>query len=59
MDRAIDSDSRSRGFDSLLAYIKKVFTNGKKVHPTGFEPALSQWESDYESGAFNHLATDA
>ena len=53
MERAIDSGSRSRGFESLLAYIKF------KLHPTGFEPVMSLWESDYESGAFDHLATDA
>ena len=29
------------------------------MHPTGFEPAMSQWEADYESDAFDHLATDA
>ena len=29
------------------------------MHPAGFEPAVSQWEADYESDAFGHLATDA
>jgi hypothetical protein len=29
------------------------------MHPTGFEPALSLSERDYESSAFNHSATDA
>ena len=29
------------------------------MHPTGFEPAMSLWEADYESDAFDHLATDA
>ena len=29
------------------------------MHPAGFEPAMSQWEADYESDAFGHLAIDA
>ena len=29
------------------------------MHLAGFEPATSQWEADYESDAFDHLATDA
>ena len=29
------------------------------MHLAGFEPATSQWEADYESDAFGHLATDA
>ncbi len=29
------------------------------MHPTGFEPVTFQWKTDYESGAFNHSATDA
>ncbi len=29
------------------------------MHLAGFEPAASQWEADYESDAFGHLATDA
>ena len=29
------------------------------LHPTGFEPVTFQWKTDYESGAFNHSATDA
>ena len=29
------------------------------MHLAGFEPAMSQWEADYESDAFDHLATDA
>ena len=29
------------------------------MHLTGFEPVMSQWEADYESDAFGHLATDA
>ena len=29
------------------------------MHLAGFEPAMSQWEADYESDAFGHLATDA
>ena len=29
------------------------------MHPAGFEPAMSLWEADYESDAFDHLATDA
>ena len=28
------------------------------MHPAGFEPAMS-FETDYESGAFDHSATDA
>ena len=29
------------------------------MHLAGFEPAMSLWEADYESDAFDHLATDA
>ena len=29
------------------------------MHPTGFEPVTFQRKTDYESGAFNHSATDA
>lgn len=29
------------------------------MHPTGFEPVTFQWKTDYESGAFDHSATDA
>ena len=29
------------------------------MHLTGFEPVLSHWEADYESDAFDRLATDA
>ena len=29
------------------------------MHLAGFEPAMSLREADYESDAFDHLATDA
>ena len=29
------------------------------MHLTGFEPVMFQRKTDYESGAFNHSATDA
>lgn len=29
------------------------------MHLAGFEPAMSILEADYESDAFDHLATDA
>ena len=29
------------------------------MHLAGFEPAMSLHEADYESDAFDHLATDA
>jgi hypothetical protein len=29
------------------------------MHPTGFEPVLFHRKTDYESGAFDHSATDA
>ena len=29
------------------------------MHPTGFEPVTFLRKTDYESGAFNHSATDA
>ena len=29
------------------------------LHLAGLEPATSLWEADYESDAFDHLATDA
>ena len=29
------------------------------LHSTGFEPVMFQWKTDYESGAFNHSATNA
>ena len=29
------------------------------MHSTGFEPAMFQRKTDYESGAFNHSATNA
>ena len=29
------------------------------MHLAGLEPAMSRWEADYESDAFDHLATDA
>ena len=29
------------------------------VCPTGFEPVMFHWKTDYESGAFNHSATNA
>ena len=29
------------------------------MHPTGFEPVTFHWKTDYESGAFDHSATDA
>ena len=29
------------------------------LHPTGFEPVTFQRKTDYESGAFNHSATNA
>ena len=46
----------------LVPFIKIVFNWFKivrVVHLAGFEPAESQWEADYESDAFGHLATDA
>jgi hypothetical protein len=30
-----------------------------KMHSTGFEPVMFQRKTDYESGAFNHSATNA
>ena len=30
-----------------------------KMHPTGFEPVTFHRKTDYESGAFNHSATNA
>ena len=42
-----------------------VFTNksdllfARIMHLAGLEPAMSLWEADYESDAFDHLATDA
>ena len=29
------------------------------MHPTGFEPVTFLRKTDYESGAFNHSATNA
>lgn len=29
------------------------------MHPTGFEPVTFHRKTDYESGAFDHSATDA
>ena len=29
------------------------------MHSTGFEPVMFQRKTDYESGAFNHSATNA
>ena len=29
------------------------------LHSTGFEPVMFQRKTDYESGAFNHSATNA
>ena len=29
------------------------------MHPTGFEPVMFIKKADYESDAFDHLATDA
>ena len=29
------------------------------MHSTGFEPVTFHWKTDYESGAFNHSATNA
>ena len=31
----------------------------RNMHPTGFEPVTFQRKTDYESGAFNHSATNA
>ena len=36
--------------------------NNRKIlnmHSTGFEPVMFQRKTDYESGAFNHSATNA
>ena len=33
--------------------------NNNSLHPTGFEPVSFHWKTDYESGAFNHSATNA
>jgi hypothetical protein len=30
-----------------------------QLHPTGFEPVMFQRKTDYESGAFDHSATNA
>ena len=30
-----------------------------KMHSTGFEPVMFHRKTDYESGAFNHSATNA
>jgi hypothetical protein len=30
-----------------------------ELHSTGFEPVISRRKTDYESGAFNHSATNA
>ena len=35
----------------------KMFTFN--MHSTGFEPVMFQRKTDYESGAFNHSATNA
>ena len=38
---------------------KNKFKIFEKVHSTGFEPVMFQRKTDYESGAFNHSATNA
>ena len=38
---------------------KKNNIKFNRMHPTGFEPVTFQRKTDYESGAFNHSATDA
>ena len=39
--------------------VEKNSKNFFKLHPTGFEPVTFQRKTDYESGAFNHSATNA
>ncbi len=43
----------------LQLYLKKHNIQKNLLHPTGFEPVTFQRKTDYESGAFNHSATDA
>ena len=39
--------------------LEKTILKIPDLHPTGFEPVTFQRKTDYESGAFNHSATDA
>lgn len=38
---------------------KKNNIKFNRMHPTGFEPVTFQRKTDYESGAFDHSATNA
>ena len=39
--------------------LKKTILKYFNMHSTGFEPVMFQRKTDYESGAFNHSATNA
>ena len=39
--------------------LKKQQKSTNTVHSTGFEPVMFHGKTDYESGAFNHSATNA
>ena len=44
---------------SLQLDLKKNNSLIIRMHSTGFEPVMFQRKTDYESGAFNHSATNA
>ena len=44
---------------SLQLEAKKNNIKIFNMHSTGFEPVMFQRKTDYESGAFNHSATNA
>ena len=44
---------------SLQLDVKKNNIKIFNMHSTGFEPVMFQRKTDYESGAFNHSATNA
>ena len=44
---------------SLQLDLKKNNIKMLNMHSTGFEPVLFHRKTDYESGAFNHSATNA
>jgi hypothetical protein len=39
--------------------LKKTIFKYLNMHSTGFEPVMFHRKTDYESGAFNHSATNA
>ena len=44
---------------SLQLDVKKNNIKIYNLHSTGFEPVMFHRKTDYESGAFNHSATNA